>query len=218
MRSLLLGGLAFFLSVTTAAAAFNYESQTRNLSASVGFGPENNDFQSTSATGPWSAIVFVSRSDPGGGGATASGSQTSNLGSDLIAMSGSLSAGSTSSAGGTATSQMFLTFTFASDTYYVSAVTTTGDEVNGSNGVSFYPAGGGSFINPNSNGVLPAGEYALNITFGVGSPFNGGTSSGTYDYSLSTRSVTPEPSSVCVWLAVLGALFATEARRRHCRR
>ena len=114
---------------------------------------------------------------------------------------------------------MFLTFTFASDTYYVSALTTTGDEVNGSNGVSFYPAMSGfPLFGANSSGVLPAGEYALNITFGVGSPFNGGTSSGTYDYSLSTRSVTPEPSSVCVWFAVLGALFAAEARRRHCRR
>jgi hypothetical protein len=205
------------LAATPAAAVIQYGTVSRFVATSAGpnggFG--DSDVDSTGATGIWTASVASAYSDgpPGGGNASASATQVSDLGDLEISMAGDLmGAGAANDPpfggyGGIAQSSLTASFTLDADSPYMSVLVSTPDVAN------FDFRSQSANYGANSSGVLPAGSYTLSILFQVtNGGFPGGVS-GAYAYNLT---IVPEPSSVC--LLLMGTLLAAASRRRNCRR
>jgi hypothetical protein len=211
MRGILAGALILSLSATSSTfAAFIYTSQQRALSAIAGRGggPSNSEQKQTAALGLWSETVSASYSELPNGSASATASQLSDLASEYITMSGTVTAAGTLFYAGGSTSTLNIAFSLSSNTPYVSAVSspgTTGSTVLLSDPITGQPRP----YNSNGSGVFPAGQYALTLSFSATA--SNMSASGSYTYSLFLDGV-PEPSSST--LVFVGTLLAITLRLR----
>jgi hypothetical protein len=205
-------GLLVLLLAATPAAAIDYTSQYRAVVATAGssaiFPPAVVDLKEMSALGPWSETAIATYVLDAENGAGATTTQTSDLANQLISMSGTLSgSGTYPCCGGGARSDLVIEFSLASDSPYVSMLSTTGDTASSyglSSGSTALP------FDPNGSGVLAAGTYGLSVIFSAEG--GGGTSeSGTYMFSLS---IIPEPTSA-VLILMGGLLLVAVRRNRH---
>jgi hypothetical protein len=211
MRGILFGIVVVFLAATPAAAAIDYGGQSRQVATITGpnGGPGTSDLKDTNATGFWSETAASGYSDTNGS-ASASASQTSNLGDLEISISGDLAAASDGHIA-FALSQLGVTFTTDADLYYVSALDATTEVLT----FTFVAGGGTVSYDANSNGVLPAGVYSIEAEFRAYANTAAGISSasGQYSYDLT---LAPEPSTV--GLSAVGALLMLAAAPKYRRR
>jgi hypothetical protein len=203
--------LVLFLAAAPGRAIV-YSDHTRLVEAIADVGGAETESRTTSAPGFWSEIVFADLLIGGGGAAIASASQNSDIADAAIGLSGSLSAAATSSfpevpiASASAASQLSADFSVTSPTRYVSILSTLGDTTVD---FVFRPAGsGGSFL-ANGSGVLPPGQYELDILFAVAAE-SGEAVAGDYVYSLF---FTPEPSTLLLFLTACLLVSPRKTRR-----
>ena len=200
--------LALVLALADSARAIVYDSATRTLQAVAGNFTGVSDLKTTTALGAWSESVYAPYSEISGG-AIASGNQTSDLGALSITMSGSQFAISSSNPFQSGTfSQLNTDFTLAVDTPYTSSLTTSGTNAY-SSFFSFTAIGGSPSYSANSSGILPAGQYSLDLAFSANAPY-GQSSSQNYNYSLAL----PEPASASLILIGAALFFTGLIRKR----
>lgn len=207
MRGIHGGALVVLLAATTSTAApIGYFGQSRPISATACGGTCVGDQKFNMALGPWSETATAFYSDTGGS-ATATTTQTSDLTDLQVSMSGMLAAGgSPSGYGGFSLSRLLISFSLASDSPYVSTMSSGGETASAIQ-LSSNPSGMVIPYNPNSSGVLTAGNYDLSVQFSLTA--GGRSASGAYTYGLT---IIPEPSSAVLFL--LGGLLLVATRRR----
>ncbi|MCI0335847.1 MAG: PEP-CTERM sorting domain-containing protein [Planctomycetes bacterium] len=207
MRGILVGAIAVLLAATSSTAApIDYFGQSRGITAAACGGTCVVDAKTTMALGPWSETATAVYSDTGGS-ATATTTQTSDLTDLQVSMSGMLAAGGVPLGyAGSSLSTLGISFLLASDSPYVSTMSTGGDTASAIQ-LSLNPSGMVIPFDPNSSGVHAAGSYSLSLQFNLNA--GGRSASGTYTYGLT---IIPEPSSAGLFL--LGGLLLVATRRR----
>jgi hypothetical protein len=212
MRVLLSSLLLGLLAVMPAAAAIDYSiagiSRQVEARANIIGGPTgDSEADDTTALGAWSASVdaFFPTINVGYGAAEAS--QVSNVGSLGASMTGSLSAEATDSHFSGANGRLIISsFILDADTPYISVLQTNGNvEVDE---FRFEHISGSPTYAANSNGMLPAGTYLLQVDFQV---FQIGIGNQAGDYFYDLRLV-PEPSSFL--LLACGLFLPAGLKRR----
>jgi len=201
MRAWILVASLTLMTVHSAAAGtITYTAQGRRVAAVAGQlgGASNGEVKDAPDFAPWSEMASALYGNINGS-AAATATQVSILDVDVgITLSGGLSASADVGFVGNAQSLFGVSFSLAADTPYVSTLSGSANIT----AFSFGSSGSGTLtFAANSSGILPAGDYSLQINHREASV--GGSVSGGYSYSLTV----PEPSTVVLSsLAFVGLL------------
>jgi len=190
------------------AAAPIYGGATRQVSGGAGPngspGVGETKQPSFGSLAPWADTATAVYSNAGGS-ASASAFQSSAIDASGVTMLGTLSAAATLGYAGNAQSILNVSFTLLEPTPYTS-------QVMGSPFVFSFASSGASFA-ANSSGILPIGNYGLQVRFQESAGPLPAAIESNYQYSLT---FVPEPSTCC--LAAFGSLMLAACLRRkgHC--
>jgi hypothetical protein len=198
MRGIIIGTVAILLAAAPSARAVDYIRQFRSVDATAG----GTAHEESTALGFWSDtanVALATASLPPFLIAEGFAKQSSSLSDSLINMSGTLSAYGAEFGQGSGRSELTVEFSLDAPSPYFGTVSTSG-----ATETSITASAG---WNPLGSGTLAPGDYSLSVVFDLAAE-SGSSSNGTYMYRLS---LTPEPSSLCLFL---GGFFLLVAAQR----